>query len=203
MDFGNILFNLVFPRQMDSTSASLLRRLNTADSQEAWERFVELYTPLLFHWVRSVGLPPTDAADVVQDVLVLLVDKLPSFRYDGTKNFRGWLRTVTQNKCRDALRRQSKAPGMQPLGEELQVAGEDDIQLFTEREYQQDLARRALELMKNEFEQTTWQACWESITSDRPAAEIARSLGISVNAVYLAKSRVLSRIRAELDGLFD
>ena len=78
-----------------------------------------------------------------------------------------------------------------------------DAELFAEREYRQRLARRAMELMQAEFEVNTWRACWESVVSDRPAAEIAAELGMTVNAVYLAKSRVLRRLRADLDGLWD
>jgi RNA polymerase sigma-70 factor (ECF subfamily) len=79
----------------------------------------------------------------------------------------------------------------------------DETGLFAEREYRQLLARRAMELMEAEFEANTWKACWESVVSDRPAAEIAVELGMTVNAVYLAKSRVLRRLRADLDGLWD
>ena len=72
-----------------------------------------------------------------------------------------------------------------------------------EEEYRRYLVRRALGLMQAEFEPATWKACWEFVVHDRPAAEVAAELGLSVNAVYLAKSRVLRRLRAELRGLLD
>ena len=90
---------------MNSTHSSLLERLRRPDDVEAWDRFVRLYTPLLFHWARGAGLRDPDAADLVQDVLVVLVRKLPEFHYDPRKSFRAWLRTVTLNKWRERLRR--------------------------------------------------------------------------------------------------
>src|SRR5688572_30148894 len=95
---------------MHTTSASLLERLRTPDREEAWPRFVRLYTPLLFYWARRAGLPQDDAADLVQDVLVVLVQKLPTFTYEPGKTFRGWLRTVALNKWRERCRRFAARP---------------------------------------------------------------------------------------------
>ena len=94
---------------MHTTPITLLQRLGRSPSAETWERFVRLYTPLLFYWARRVGLQEHDAADLVQDVLVVLIQKLPEFQYQPGKSFRGWLRTVLQNKWRD--RRTTAAPG--------------------------------------------------------------------------------------------
>ena len=88
---------------MNTTSFSLLERLRTPAEQEAWARFVKLYTPLLFRWARGVGLSSEEASDLVQDVLTLLVQKLPEFSYDRQKSFRGWLRTVMLNKWRSLI----------------------------------------------------------------------------------------------------
>ena len=90
---------------MDSTPVSLLERLRRPAEQAAWERFVRLYTPLLCQWARRLGLRGADAADLVQDVFVVLVQKLPEFRYDPRRRFRGWLWTVTLNKWRERRRR--------------------------------------------------------------------------------------------------
>src|SRR5437763_16387468 len=95
---------------MNTTPASLLERLRRPAEEAAWVRFVELYTPLLFYWARRVGLREPDAADLVQDVFALLVQKLPEFRYDRHKSFRAWLRTVTLNRWRQTQRRQTPAP---------------------------------------------------------------------------------------------
>src|SRR5882762_1277502 len=90
---------------MDTTSISLLERLRQPAHEEAWARFVNLYTPFIYYWARRVGLTSEEAADLVQDVLTVLVQKLPEFQYDPEKSFRGWLRTVTLNKWRENRRR--------------------------------------------------------------------------------------------------
>ncbi len=187
---------------MNTTSASLLERLRQPGQAEAWARFVDLYTPLLFSWARRLGLQPEDARDLVQEVFTALVEKLPAFAYDRDKSFRAWLRTVALNKWRDRHRRKAIpiAPGPVPLAE---LAGPDDGEAFWEQEFQQHLIRRALEVMQADFQPNTWKACWEFVVSGRPAAAVAHELGISENAVYLAKSKVLRRLRQELKGLLD
>jgi RNA polymerase sigma-70 factor (ECF subfamily) len=82
-------------------------------------------------------------------------------------------------------------------------SGPDPAAAFAEAEFQQHLVMRALQLMQSEFQPVTWKACWEHVVCDRPAAEVANELGITVNAVYLAKSRVLRKLRQELQGLLD
>lgn len=182
------------------TSASLLERLRQPNQQSAWTRFVQLYTPLLLHWARRLGLNDADAADLVQDILTLLVRKLPEFAYDRSKSFRAWLRTVSLNCWRNRLRR-VELP-REAKGADLdELPGRDEQELLSESEYRQWLVGRALELMQAEFQPNTWKACWECVVMGRPAAEIAAELGMSVGAVYMAKSRVLSRLRQELADL--
>jgi RNA polymerase sigma-70 factor (ECF subfamily) len=182
------------------TSASLLERLRQPNQEQAWTRFVQLYTPLLFHWARRLGLRDADAADLVQDVLTLLVRKLPEFRYDSRKSFRAWLRTVTLNSWRNRSRRIEPLRAAHPSDLD-GLAGADEADLLSETEYQHWLVGRALELMQAEFQPSTWKACWECVVAGRPAAEVAAELGLSVGAVYMAKSRVLSRLRQELTDL--
>jgi RNA polymerase sigma-70 factor, ECF subfamily len=180
---------------MHTTPPSLLQQLRSPDDQRAWCCFVDLYTPLLFYWARRVGLQESDAADLVQEVFTLLIRKLPEFTYDQNKGFRNWLRTVLMNKWREIERRQLSAPAGGEMPE--RTVG-DDIAVLAEEEFQRHLAVRALELMQAEFQPATWKACWEHAAVGRPAAEVAAELGMSVNAVYLATSRVLRRLRQEL-----
>jgi RNA polymerase sigma-70 factor (ECF subfamily) len=186
---------------MDSTSASLLRRLRQPNQEAAWQRFVDLYAPLIYHWSRSQGLNPTDASDLVQEVLAILITKLPEFEYDPTQRFRGWLRTVTVNKSRDFQRRQATRPstGVDETIERISVV--DAVDLFDEAEYRSFLVKRAMELMQSEFQDQTWQACWKHIAEGRRAADVGQELGITANAVHIAKCRVMRRLREELDGL--
>jgi len=188
---------------MDQTSPSLLERLRQPAEQEAWARFVKLYTPFLYDWAHRLGLNEPDAADLVQDVFVVLVQKLPEFTYDQHRSFRSWLGTVLRNKWRDHQRQRAVRAlhAREPLGEDL--AGPDENAAFAEAEYRQHLVSRALRLMQAEFQPRTWQACWEHVVSGRPAAEVAAELGLSIDPVYAAKSRVLRRLRQELQGLLD
>jgi RNA polymerase sigma-70 factor (ECF subfamily) len=188
---------------MHSTSVSLLERLRRPDAHAAWERFVHLYTPLLFYWARRVGLQEPDAADLVQDVFAVLVQKLPEFHYDRSQSFRSWLHAVLLNKWRELQRRRHVSA--QP--DEACLAGlanpDDAITEFDEAEFRQHLLMRAMQLMQADFQPTTWKACWEHVVCDRPADAVAQELQITVNAVYLAKSRVLRRLRQELVGFLD
>jgi RNA polymerase sigma-70 factor, ECF subfamily len=187
---------------MDSTSASLLEQLRQAPAQDSWTRFVRLYTPLLFFWARKLGMREADAADLVQDVFTIVVQKLPTFTYDRQKGFRNWLRTVLLNKWRNSLRQQRnvRMAGSDGLSD---VADSEDPEALVEKEYREHLLSNALDLMKSEFSAKTWKACWEHVVMGRPAAEVAAELGIVPGAVYVAKSRVLSRVRQELAGLVD
>lgn len=187
---------------MDRTSASLLEELRQAPDQQTWGRFVKLYTPLLFFWARKLGLHEADAADLVQDVFTILVRKMPEFYYDQQKSFRKWLRTILMNKWRNSLRRAANARQGGPEGLSA-VADPQDPDEVIEAEYRQHLLNNALELMRSEFPIKTWKACWEHVVMGRPAAEVAAELGIVPGAVYVAKSRVLSRVRQELAGLLD
>lgn len=168
----------------------------------AWGWFVELYTPLLFGWARRCGESEHDAADLVQEVFVTLVQTLPNFAYDRAGTFRGWLRVLLINKLRDRIRRQvrlDKALQQRPVDVELP----DIAEVFWEAEYQQELATQALRLMQDEFAPATWKACWETAVEGRLASDVARELDITVNAVYIAKCRVLRRLRQELSGLVE
>lgn len=188
---------------MPDTPASLLERLRDPDADKAWQRFVELYTPLLFYWARRAGLQEPDAADLVQDVFALLLKKLPEFQYDPKKGFRSWLRTVTLNRWRETQRQRRHAPLTADdvtLGNLPDPEGDEP---FWEQEYRQHLARRLLEVMRTDFEPTTWRACWECVVNGRTAVDVGKELHLSPGAVRAAKCRVLFRLRRELDGLTD
>jgi RNA polymerase sigma-70 factor (ECF subfamily) len=184
------------------TSASLLQRLRRPDDPAAWARFVQLYVPLLWYWARRTGLQEADAADLVQEVLILLYQKLPEFTYDGQRSFRNWLRTVTLNKWRESRRRRSPVPveGGNALDA---VACPDETLAIEEAEYRRHLVGQALEVLKGEFSATTWKAFEEYVLAGRPAEEVAAELGARPGTVYAARSRVLSRLRQELAGLLD
>lgn len=184
---------------MTTTPPSLLDQLHRGE-RPAWDRFVELYAPLLHAWGSRLEPQPADAENLVQEVFLTLLHELPRFNYRPGGRFRGWLWTVTVNKHRQIRR----LPVPVPVGTvELDgaVGGESDA--IEEAEYRQYLVARAMRLMQSDFEPATWKACWEYVVEGRPVAEVAAELGLTTNAVHLAKARVLRRLRLELDGLLD
>lgn len=189
---------------MHTTSLSLLHRLTQPVREPAaWERFVHLYSPLLSAWALQVGLNEAEAADAVQDVLLLLLDNLSKFERREGCTFRSWLRTVLRNKSRDWQRRNQRSPkqlGSQSLQ---QLARDDDAELFSDAEYRGFIVREALKLMQTEFQTSTWQACWLTLADGLTAREAAARLGISENAVFVARSRVLGRLREEFADFLD
>lgn len=187
---------------MDSTSPSLLLRLRDRADQEAWSRFVQLYTPLLVHWGRRAGLADADLRDLVQEVFTLLLAKLPEFEYDERQTFRGWLRTVTLNKWRELSRKRR----IDPVSSHALLWSElpDDATVnFWEQEYNEVLVARAMHLMQRHFAPQTWRACLETVVQGRSAADVAAELGISEASVYQARSRVLRRLREDLGELLE
>ncbi len=161
---------------------------------------MDLYAPLLWAWGQAAGLGQSDLADLVQEVLLILLRELPEFEYDPRRGrFRSWLKTIAVNKCREHQRR--RRPGALSAADVPESSA--DREEFWEDEYRQHLVGRALELMQRDFAPNTWQACQLLIVSDQTAAEIGAALGMSEAAVYAAKSRVLRRLRTELEGLLD
>jgi RNA polymerase sigma-70 factor (ECF subfamily) len=150
-----------------------------------------------------VGLTGEDAADLVQDVFVTLVQKLPHFEYDPGKSFRAWLRTVTENRWRDLRRRRAAVPRNAGEAALADAAVPDGAAALWEGEYRQFLLARVAQVMQSEFQPATWKACWALVVEGKSGAEVAAELGLSLDAVYAAKSRVLRRLRRELDGLLD
>lgn len=188
---------------MDSTSHSLLDQLRRADRAAAWPRFVHLYTPVLLRWAARLGVPPSDRDDLIQIVYATLLRVLPTFDYSRDRSFRAWLYAVVANKWKDA-RRKKQPVAMAPDGSAFpEPAVPDPAAAIDEAEYRAVLAARMATLIRADFTAATWQAFWATVVDERPAADVAAELGLSANAVYLARSRVLARLRQELAGLMD
>ena len=187
---------------MHTTRESLLHRMRSREDSEAWSRFVELYTPLVIRWVGDLGITEPDRGDLVQEVFVVLLGQISSFQYEPSGSFRGWLRTVTINKCRDFQRLRRRKCEPQFLAA-IEQAAADDSEWLTEEQYRQYLISAAMKLMRQHFSETTWQAVWLHVAEGRTAADVARELNMTENAVYLARGRVLRRLRSELDGLWE
>jgi RNA polymerase sigma-70 factor (ECF subfamily) len=185
---------------MHTTSPSLLEQLQRPEEQAAWTRFVHLYSPLLFYWARKAGLQEPDAADLTQEIFAVLVRKLPEFRYDQAGSFRGWLRTVALNRWRDFCRRRARVPERADVDLD---ALPEPADTFDEEEYRRRLLANALDLLRGEFGAATWKAFQEHGVAGRPAADVARELGLTIGAVYAARCRVLGRLRSYLQGMIE
>ena len=189
-----------------STSSSLLHRAVAQDA-EAWRRLSELYGPVVYGWVRAAGFKEHDAADIVQEVFRAVFSSLDRFRRDRpTDSFRGWLSTIAHRRACDHLRKRAGQPAaaggteaqamLQELPERLPEDG-----LPEDANSHADLIRRALELVRPEFAERTWQACMQTTVEGRRPADVAADLEMTVGAVYVARSRVLKRLKTELEGL--
>jgi RNA polymerase sigma factor (sigma-70 family) len=180
------------------TRASLLVRLRDAQDAEAWGQFVSLYAPVIYRYIRRQRLQDADAADITQEVLRAVSSAVGRFSYDAARgSFRGWLLTLAHHKLCDFLtRKQRQAQGSgdttahELLGE-IPAPEEEEWN----QEYQQRLFAWAAEQARGEFKEATWQAFWRTAVAGEPAGSVATSLGISVGAIYIAKSRVQARIK--------
>jgi RNA polymerase sigma-70 factor (ECF subfamily) len=184
---------------MHATPASLLELLRHPNEVCAWERFIELYSPLLYHWGKRLGLQDSDAADLVQDVFVLLLRKLPGFDYNPSKSFHAWLKTVFLNQYRFHQRTRVPIP-REDAGDDLAAA---ELATFDDPEYQQYLIRQAFALIEREFTVQQRSAFRAYVLDEQPPEEVARKHGISPGTVYGIKSKILSRLRQELRELLD
>ena len=175
-----------------------------ANDEIAWRRLVDLYGPLIFSWGCRGGLSQEDAADVLQEVFTSVAKAIRRFDPAARGRFRGWLWTITRNKIQDHYRRSAGRPEGQGGDTALQQLAElpeswDDNASDVTRLEVRSLYHRALKLIRSDFQESTWQAFWLAVVEERPTAEIAESLGLSANSVRQAKSRVLRRLRAELE----
>jgi RNA polymerase sigma-70 factor (ECF subfamily) len=188
---------------MPETSVSLLERLRQPNNPRDWDRLVELYTPLLQTWAKRAGLQDADANDLTQEVFAHLLRKLPEFEYDRSRSFRAWLRTVTLNLWRARQRKASARMQTAPLDKLPEPELPDPAADYWEADFNRHLARRALEIMKEEFQPTTWKAFWEIVVEGRTTEDVAKELNMSTGAVYAARHRVKTRLKEELAGLVD
>lgn len=192
---------------MHDTSSTLLLRVRDPANRPAWSRLVALYTPLLHAWVRRAGIPPQDADDLVQEVLLALARELPTFSYDRTKGtFRGWLRTVLTNRVRYSRRSdRGCGPAETDAGIDLDALEDpaSELSRVWDEEHDRHVAAGLLDAVRQEFGSTVWAAFIRVVMGGEKPADVAADLGTSVDAVYQARSRVLARLRREAAGLLD
>jgi RNA polymerase sigma factor (sigma-70 family) len=188
------------------TRASLLVQIRDGANHAAWQEFVNLYGPIVYGYARKRGLQDADAADLMQDVLRSVSAAIGRLDYDRNQGtFRGWLFTITRNKFLNFLaarRIRPRGSGDTTTNRLLNSHPDDsDGADAWELEYQRRLASLAMERIQDEFQENTWRAFWLTAVEGLAAAEAARQVGISSGAIYVAKSRVLARLREEVDAM--
>jgi RNA polymerase sigma-70 factor (ECF subfamily) len=184
------------------TRPSLLLRMRDLENERAWEEFAQIYRPLIYGYARKHRLQDADAADVAQETMRAVALAIRNFDYDPQKGrFRHWLFTAVRSKLNTFLAKQMKQP--RGTGEtavyqflEAQPAPEDTA--YWDRQYDQRLFDWAAEQIKSEFKESTWQAFWQTAVEDRSGKEVAQNTGLSAGAVYVARSRVLARLKEKI-----
>jgi RNA polymerase sigma-70 factor (ECF subfamily) len=190
------------------TSVSLLERLARQPCDEDWRRLLELYQPLLRTWLARQGVPPTDTDDLVQEVLLVVFREMGHFERRGPGAFRAWLRTILVHRVRHyfrTCRQRPAATGGSDFSRRLDELESHDSALsrLWDREHDEHVAASLLRRVQGDFAPATWQAFRRHVLEGEPVARVAEELGLSLNSVLLAKSRVLKRLRQELAGLID
>jgi RNA polymerase sigma-70 factor (ECF subfamily) len=182
------------------TRPSLLLRLRDARDAEAWREFVDLYAPLVYGYARKQGLQDADAADLCQDVLGAVAGAVGRLDYDPARGaFRNWLFTIVRNRLANwqaARGRRAQASGdstTQQLLEQCPAPG--GMEAEWQAEWESRLIAWACEQAHRQVSEATWQAFWRTAVEGQPVKPVAADLGLTVTAVYHARSRVLSRLK--------
>ena len=185
------------------TRLSLLARLGDAQDGEAWAQFVEIYAPVIYQFLRRRGVQDADAADVTQDVIRTVIRSVGGFDHNRRPgSFRKWLTTITHSRLADfAARQKHQVSGS---GDTLtletlnQQPGRDSDERLLEQEYQKCVFQWAADKVRSEFEESTWQAFWITHVEGKSCKDASQELQITVDAVYIARSRVLARMKEQV-----
>jgi RNA polymerase sigma factor (sigma-70 family) len=189
------------------TQPSLLIRLGDKQDTVAWAQFVEVYAPLVYGFARKHGMQDADAADLTQEVMRAVAGAISRLEYDPRRGtFRSWLFTVVRNKFRNYLSnktRKQMTTGGSSVQELLEAQPDrvDALQEQWDHEYDERVFSWAVDRVKGSFTEKTWQAFWQVSVEGKNARDVAHDVGISVGAVYIAKSRVLARLKEQIQLL--
>ena len=194
---------------MTSTSRSLLDRAKNNDPSGGWSELSRIYQPLIRSWLQRLAAPASDIDDLVQEVLMVVIKKLPSFEHNNRPGaFRTWLRGISVNCLRDLWRsnRLTPSPGHGSNFQEALAQLEDQKSALTsqwDREHDQHVTHALLKQIRKDFDEQSWRAFELVVMSEQPAGEVAKQMGMTRNAVYAVKSRVMSRLREQSKGILE
>ena len=190
----------------DTTRVTLLHRLNQDPTDQlSWGEFVRLYSPAIRGWLMHWGLQEADAQDVAQNVLLRLTAKLPQFKYDPSKSFRGWLKTLTHHAWHDFVTEagyRTRGSGDTSILNQLQsVEAREDLAARVEATFDKELLEMALLRAKARVADTTWQAFKLAALDGVAPQTVTDQLGVRVSQVYLAKHRLQKLVQEEIRAL--
>jgi RNA polymerase sigma-70 factor, ECF subfamily len=194
---------------MHETSLSLVERLRQSPENESWNQLADLYTPLIRAWLRRYDVQDSDADDLIQEVLLAVSKDLSEFEHAGQPGtFRGWLKAILINRLRKFWRARDRRPqarGDSEIDARLAQLGDpaSEMSQVWNREHDQYVLRQLMALAEPHFEPTTWNAFRRVALDGAKPDVVAQEMGISRNAVVIAKCRVLSRLRQESEGLIE
>lgn len=178
------------------TRASLLVRIRDQRDGQAWSQFVEIYSPLIYGFGRKHGLQDADAVDLTQEVLRIVARTAERFEYDAKLgSFRGWLFTIVRNELRTWLSRQQRIVVASGESKIENVADDVTESAIWDQDHERRLFAWAAEQVQQEVQPDTWQAFWRTAVDGQAGKDVAADLKMSVAAVYLAKSRVMARLK--------
>lgn len=191
----------------ETTRYSLITRIRDPDDSESWGEFVKLYGPFIYAIARERGLQDADACDLVQDVMQAISRSITGFEPDPSMGrFRGWVGTITRRKLARFFERSGKQLGGAGGTKNVLALSNAPIKKANdawEQEHQCYLFHLAAERVRNEFAHTTWRAFWLTAVEGVPAKQAADDCGITVGAVYIAKSRVVNRLRERVAQMME
>ena len=191
-----------------TTRLSLLMRLRDAHDRLAWDQFVGLYAPLVYGFARRKGLQDADAADIAQDVLTSVAQQMRQWEFDPQRgSFRGWLFTIARNRLKNwksSAARRLDGSGGDDHHEVMLAQPEPDSEAADwDAEYARRVFRWAAGLVREAVTEQTWRAFEATAVAGRSGPEVAEELGMSVGAVYLARSRVMARLKERVQSVGD
>ncbi|HKI37761.1 MAG TPA: sigma-70 family RNA polymerase sigma factor [Gemmataceae bacterium] len=186
--------------EIPPTRASLLLRLRDAQDGDAWREFVDLYAPLVYGYARKQGLQDADAADLCQDVLSAVAGAVGRLEYDPRRGaFRNWLFTVVRNRLSNwqaARGRRVQGSGDSATHQLLEMCpAPGGMEAEWEAEWEARLIAWACEQARRQVSDATWQAFWRTAVESQPIKQVAADLGLTLAAVYHARSRILARLK--------
>lgn len=191
-----------------TTRATLLLRIRDHEDQESWKQFVDIYAPILMDYASRKGMQHQDASDVVQEVMQAVANSIEQFQYDPSQGrFRGWLHTLTRNQIINHQKRNARHQAAGDTAVQQLLSNQPDSTSDDDNDwngsFHQQLMQYAMEELQKEFPHDLWQAFYQTAVEGKKPREVAQSLRMTTGHVYVAKSRILTKIRVfvrELGG---